>query len=159
MDNLDGFLISARFASQLKEGFNGEPWFGESLSSRLHKIEEEAGSPHELSRVSDLIQHLLNWRNFVIRKLEGDSDFDIELNSESDWTSCQIQTLSDWKELLRKFEISQERLLKLLQGKSDQFMQQQVPGKGYSYEHMMIGLLQHDAYHQGQIAYKWKHSQ
>ncbi len=141
---------------QLIEIFEGEPWYGESLMKKLHKIRQEASSPQVLNKTASYVQHLISWRQFVIRKLEGDAEFDIQLNTPSDWKHVSIEQFSDWDTLLTHLTDSQNRLLDLLQKQTDTALKSQVPGKDYSLEYMLHGLIQHDVYHTGQIAVYWK---
>ena len=149
-------MISSTFSQHVRDSFSGRPWFGEALMSRLDTINCEASSAQELNLVASLVKHLISWRMFVIRKLLGDAAYDIELNSPEDWPKVTIRERTDWQALIDELRDSQQALLELLEAKSDAFMEATVPGKNYSYQHMLTGLLQHDAYHQGQIALKWK---
>ncbi len=142
---------------QFREIFDGQPWYGESLILKLNKIRDEANQPEDLSKTASFIQHLINWRQFAIQKLQGNAEFDIVLNTDADWTDITIAQFEDWELLLLKLDNTQNQLLELLGGKTDESLKETVPGKAYSFIQMLHGLLQHDVYHTGQIAVYWKH--
>lgn len=124
--------------------------------SKLHTIREEAASPEALNKSASYIQHLINWRQFVIKKLLGDLDFDIELNTKADWSDVTIEQFADWDSLIETLRQSQKQLTALIGDQSDEALQLQVPGKKYNRKHMLQGLIQHEVYHTGQISVYWK---
>lgn len=150
------YAISQSLVDQLFEIFKGEPWYGDSLMKKLMKIRQEAEIPQALNLTASYIQHLINWRQFVIKKLKGEAEFDIQLNSVSDWTDISIQQFSDWDRLINQLTLSQNELIDLIKRQSNDTLKAQVPGKGYSIEYMVHGLIQHEVYHTGQIAVYWK---
>jgi uncharacterized damage-inducible protein DinB len=140
---------------RLSEVFAGEPWYGTSLMGVLETIPygliltqcEPSGNS-----IARLVRHMLNWREFAIKKLEGDKVFDIELNTEADWTDLNIKNESEWRELCAQFGKSQEKIIRLMMEKSDGHLTEKVPGKLYDFRFLIEGLIQHDIYHLGQIA-------
>jgi uncharacterized damage-inducible protein DinB len=138
----------------LEEEFKGNPWYGGSLIEKLNSIDftitNFAPTPSKNS-VARLVQHIINWRIFTIKKLKGDVDFDIKLNDASDWSDIHIDTKSDWKNLIERLKDTQKEIIKLLVDKPDDFLTTKVPGKKYNYRFLIDGIAQHDIYHFGQI--------
>ena len=153
----DTFLLSQSLIGQLQEVFDGSPWYGDSLKDKLQVIRKEAKEPVDLNKVASYVQHLINWRQFVIKKLTGDAAFDIVLNTEADWANITIKQYKDWDQLLEELTHSQQQLISHIEKVSDEEMRSQIPGKNYGFEHMVHGLVQHEVYHTGQIAVHWKY--
>lgn len=149
-------LRSQSLSDQLQVVLDGDPWYGESLVTKLLNIRAEAQHPKELNKTASFIRHLINWRQFVIKKLEGDISFDITLNTTADWTAINIDHFETWDDLIEVLKKSQNQLLTLIESLPDEALMKQVPGKDYSFEHMLHGLIQHEVYHTGQIAVYWK---
>jgi uncharacterized damage-inducible protein DinB len=58
-----------------------------------------------------------------------------------------------WQEGLQKLQQSQDELLRLLAQKDDALLEQNVSGRTYNYRKLISGIIQHDIYHLGQIAF------
>ena len=150
MDNNIQQLIS-----KLNESFSGRPWYGDSLMTKLNSI--DAGVVNHLplpsqNSIAKLVQHIINWRIFVTKKLQGDEQFDIKQNDKNDWTDIVINGEQDWRILLEQLRGTQIEITRLLAAKEDSFLMQPVPGRKYNYQYLIEGLIQHDIYHLGQIA-------
>jgi len=53
---------------------------------------------------------------------------------------------------ITQLEQSQKKLLEAIQFFPEASLSNPVPGRQYSFSHMLYGILQHDVYHLGQIA-------
>lgn len=140
---------------ELNAAFKGEPWYGISLMEKLNQITtNQAGASitDYPKTIAKFVKHLLAWREFVIKKLEGDALFTIEMNTESDWPVVEIKSDSDWKKLVYDLDASQRKILELLANQSDDLLRTNVPGENYNYRYMLRGLIEHDTYHLGQIS-------
>lgn len=74
------------------------------------------------------------------------------MNSISDWTKININTVSDWIELLNKLISTQNKIIELLEEQMiNNSLEYKVSGKDYSFEYLLNGIIQHDIYHSGQI--------
>ena len=140
---------------EYKEVFNGHPWHGESLSGTLASIPFPLVhyKPKEnCHSIAELVQHLLAWRKFVLEKLNGNREYDIELNSIADWPEkVHLKDLSEWNKLLEELYFSQTAIEASLLQKKDKWLSEEAAGKNYSNQYMMLGLMHHDLYHLGQI--------
>lgn len=138
----------------LRESFNGKPWYGKSVWEKLAEIPWQIVNErtYGTKSIAVLVRHIINWRLFVIRKLEGDLDFNIIIDGENDWDDIVIPDQEAWQSLLRELEKTQSALLHGLSGKTDGLLAQKVPGKDYSFGPILISIAQHDIYHLGQIA-------
>jgi len=146
---------------KLNESFQGTPWFGDSLMPTLKAIDYKLVNKkltNSNNSIAILVQHLINWRVFAIEKLEGNQCFDIELNSEKDWTKITIENENEWNELLKELISTQRKIISILDSqKVDSFLTQITLGKSYNFEYLIEGVLQHDIYHFGQIGLLYAH--
>lgn len=144
-----------RIKHSFKMVYNGEPWHGASLLDLLKGVDYLQASqrvfPNSHS-IWELVQHIYNWREFAVKKMEGEVGFDIVLNSESDWANLQIPIEASWQKLLSELVENQKVILEILDGWLDEQLDDQVPGKDYNYYTLLHGIIKHDIYHAGQIA-------
>jgi uncharacterized damage-inducible protein DinB len=138
----------------LEESFDGKPWYGVSVMEKLNSIPWQTVNEefYGTKSIAVLVQHIINWRVFVLKKLQGDSDYEIEMDSANDWTAIQINSKNEWLLLKVKLQETQDNLTKILSQRTDAILEKQVPGKGYKFLPILNSISQHDIYHLGQIA-------
>ena len=95
---------------------------------------------------------MANWREFAISHL-APSDKSLAYFEENDWRSLDHTNKALWPEGLQKLQRSQESLLRLLAEKDDSLLEQNVSDRTYNYRKLITGIIQHDIYHLGQIAF------
>jgi uncharacterized damage-inducible protein DinB len=141
--------------AQLKDAYEGDPWFGRSVKALLREVEEEAAfikinSQHS---ILELVWHMITWREFTIHCLQPSSGRSLKDFEEQDWRTLDHTNVSLWKEGLQKLEKTQSELLRLFSEQEDSILEQNVPGRTYNFRKLLTGIIQHDIYHLGQIAY------
>ncbi|GAA3513301.1 hypothetical protein GCM10022393_28870 [Aquimarina addita] len=140
---------------QLEMVFEGDPWLGTSVLKPLKKIPYECWNekPENVAHsIAELVLHMIDWRIFVIEKLKDNQSYSIVMNSEMDWRkNVSIATETEKKECLTELINTQEMLITRLVEKPDSWLNEFVLGKDYTNEYMIMGVIQHDIYHLGQI--------
>lgn len=138
----------------LKECFDGKPWYGISIMEKLNSISCEIVNDerYESKSIAVLVQHIINWRIFLLKKLEGDAEYDLQIDSPEDWTATYINDQQEWDALKTKLVETQECLLNKLSQESEELLKREVPGKEYTFLPILTSISQHDIYHLGQIA-------
>ncbi len=139
---------------KLQESFEGETWYGDSMIEKINSIDYKTvnnTSSVLTNSVAKLIQHIINWRIFAINKLQGNKEFDIEINGSFDWEEVYIENRQDWEDLIKNLHQTQIELIEIVSTKTDVFLRNQVPGKLYDFKFLIEGIIQHDIYHLGQI--------
>lgn len=134
---------------QVETIYSGTPWFGPSWMDTLERIGPE-GPRRRVPRGPDIagsLFHVTAWRIFVTRRLQGQEHYD--LSPDDDWP--QGQESPDWEALVHTFADSQRELLEALAEFPASMLDEEVPGRGYSWAFMLQGLIQHDVYHMAQI--------
>jgi len=126
--------------------FEKDAWHGPAVKEVLTKLKPEhagltVGNSHT---IEELIRHMAAWRNYVIKKLQGDETFEL---SDAD----NFPTRKNWEEALRLLEESQTNLLAALNNTPDDVLSKKVPGRPFKFFTMLHGIIHHDLYHTGQI--------
>lgn len=144
-----------RIRFSLKNVYNGTPWHGASLLNLLKGVDYWQASCQPLPNghsIWELVQHVLSWREFTLKKLEGYETYDIEMNSSEDWGIVQVPIEAKWQSLLSQLVENQKSILKSLEDWEDSQLDDVVPGREYNYYTLLHGIIEHDIYHAGQIA-------
>jgi hypothetical protein len=62
-----------------------------------------------------------------------------------------------WEKGLAELKTIHEKILQLLEEKDDEFLKEKVDYRNYQFRYLLNGLMQHNIYHAGQIAYITKY--
>lgn len=150
MENNTGVkAIADRIKIQLTDFYTGNNWVTDNFRDKVLSINEEKAikkMPGYSHSVSELVGHIVAWRNFVVQKLTGNDDYDIEEESKENWNDLQ-----DWKTVITKFEAGHRHLLAAIETFPPGRWNENVPGRNYSFIYLICGIVHHDYYHYGQI--------
>ena len=78
--------------------------------------------------------------------------------AEGDWPEPPAPTAATWRRAVEELSASLEELCETVRGLSEKDLERRVGtldrplGTGVTIHEMLIGILQHDTYHSGQIA-------
>lgn len=145
-----------RIIDLLNTTYEGEEtWHGPSLAEVMRDVTPDiAGlriSPNTHS-IAELLFHMTSWRIFCVKKMQGDAVFDI-LTPEKNFGQLP-EKIDDfeWEALQMELSLSQEELINELDKRDeDDFLEEIVPGRDYTYYDLLHGIINHDIYHSGQI--------
>jgi uncharacterized damage-inducible protein DinB len=144
-----------KIAEQLKDCYEGDPWFGKSVKTLLEEVNqhiafEKPGNQHS---ILELLWHMILWREFTINRLRKDDSITLQYFEENDWRQLNHNDTSLWEKGLVQLEETQSELIEVLQQQKDDLLLETVPGREYNYRQLLNGIIHHDIYHIGQIAY------
>jgi uncharacterized damage-inducible protein DinB len=134
---------------------NGHPWFGRSVYEILDETDSSKaftrpnGTEHSLA---DLLWHMNTWADFTLKRIQKDDSYDLTSAEELDWRIIDPQ-LHSWKKGVKEFKSLHALIIKELKKKEDTFLEEKVDYRNYNFRFLLNGLVQHDIYHLGQIAY------
>ena len=137
--------------NRLNNIYSGTPWYGTDIQSSLAKVNAESGLKPKIPgkrSIAEIIRHMVAWRSYLLEHLKGNSDFDIEIDSETDWPSTEGMS---WQEVLAELEASQRNILACLQPKTDDWLKETIGKRQFNFRFLIEGIIQHDIYHLGQI--------
>ncbi len=140
---------------QIKDAYEGEPWFGRNIRVLLDEIHEEIAfkKPAGQHSIVELVWHMINWKEFAISRLRADDSKPLEYFEVNDWRELDADDNSLWEKGLKELARIQNELVEVIQQQKDQMLEHFVPGRTYTFRKLLYGILQHDIYHIGQIAY------
>ncbi len=154
MENKDETL---RLIDLLNDTYESEQaWHGPSVVEALKdvspKMSEARLSPNTHS-IAEIVYHLTNWRIFAVKKLQGDEQFDIKTR-DKDWKTFAVVDDFEWEALQMELSLTQEELVSELEKiENDDFLEDIVPGRDYTYYTLLHGIIHHDLYHTGQVSF------
>lgn len=139
----------------LENTLAGEPWFGRPVYALMEEIDEGIvyKKPNDNSHsLIELLYHMITWAEFTARRLEGDKKPDVEFAEKMDWREIK-PSVHTWKKGLAEFRSIHKKIIALLEKKEDEFLKEKVDYRQYNFRFLLNGLIQHNIYHAGQIAY------
>lgn len=131
--------------------YDGEPWIGVSLFDTLKDISAAQASqkifPHWNS-IWEIVNHMISWRLTVLQRVHGE----VILTPEDNYIEGITDTSGTaWKETMKRLEDSQQQWIKFLKKFRQKDFDNIYLHNGLSYYEHIHGIMQHDAYHLGQI--------
>ncbi len=141
-----------RIADQLKRAYEGPAWSGPCLLDVLRDLtaDEAAAKPIPGAHsIWEILAHLVAWEEVVTRRLQGEPFR--EYSAEEDWPPVENTSAGAWAALLERLKASNLTLRQAVLGFEQMRLSALVPNADYTFYVMMLGAVQHDMYHAGQI--------
>jgi uncharacterized damage-inducible protein DinB len=159
MKQNDAAAAPARIAHQLSRMYSGDAWHGPSVADALAGVTAEQAMARPIAgahSIHELTHHIGAWVHEVLQRLEGrapqdpdDGDWPAPRDSlsKAEWEALKTRVAARHAELARAIAaIDPARLSDIVGGERDA-----PAGTGMTYYDTLHGLIQHDAYHAGQI--------
>ncbi len=140
----------SRLVKLFKDHYNGSPWLDVTILATLEDVsalqaERRIGSHNSIWQI---VRHMIAWRRANLQRIQGIIHHAPENNYIEDVADTSEQA---WKAELKELEKSQKALLSYMtSGRDLHFDAVYAPNSLTYYEHIQA-ILQHDAYHLGQI--------
>jgi len=140
-----------RIVSLFEKLYDGEPWIDVPVRGTLHRISAVQAAHRPLpncNTIWEIVNHLIEWKINVQQRLKGQ----ITESPANNYISA-IEDVSEeaWNETLRRFDSVQNEWTEFLRNFDTQSYDKVYPANQWTYYEHVLGLLQHDAYHLGQI--------
>lgn len=138
-----------RLLDQLNRAFGGEAWHGPALRNLLDGVTETQARARPIRdghSILELVVHIGTWIDVVARRVGGQV---VDSNSVADWADV---TKTTWKAAVEELERAESRLSDAVARLSSEDLDKPVPGEKRSIYSEIMGALQHNVYHAGQIA-------
>jgi uncharacterized damage-inducible protein DinB len=133
----------------------GQPWYGRPVYEMLEEIDPAIvyTKPNENSHsLMDLLYHMITWAEFTLKRIEGDKEKDMAAFEKLDWREID-PAMHTWEKGLSEFKAIHKKIAELLDKKDDEFLKENVDYRKYNFRFLLNGLIQHNIYHIGQVAY------
>lgn len=150
-----------RLVELLEASYEGAPWHGPSLKHNLRDVTaaQAARRVGDAHTIWELALHLAAWRGEIARRLQG---HEAGTPPEGDFPAApqgDAANDTEWRKALALLDASQHVLVSSTRALNDADLQKAVldyreksSGEGATRYVTLVGVLQHDAYHSGQIA-------
>ncbi len=140
-----------RISKLFQDLYDGDPWIGVSLSATLNKLSSEQAAkkvaPH-WNTIWEIVNHVISWRLNVLERVQGD----VVVSPENNYFEPVTDTSEvAWKKTLMRLKESQEEWNDMLKKYKKNELDNEYPSNHMTYYEHMQGIIQHDAYHLGQI--------
>lgn len=142
-----------RFADQLRRAFEGDAWHGDSLLEILEGVDAKTAAARPIAgahSIWELVLHIAAWDGAVLRRMHA--DVPVELDDEENFPAVTNQSEAGWQDAKRHARHTHENLIKSVAEFPESRLGETIPGKDYDFTNMLMGVVQHELYHAGQIA-------
>ena len=139
---------------RLEAFFDGTPWYGSNYSGIISSIAEEEANwwPPNGHSIHRLLLHMIKWRISLSERLLGNMDFRAGEDDPDNWPEAEEISKKSWEETKQEFVRQQNLIVAALREKDDTFLEEEfLPGKKFGW--LVQGVIDHDLYHLGQIAF------
>jgi len=143
---------AARLADQLERSFRGGAWHGPSVTEALDGVDAAAAAARPLAgahTVAELAGHVAAWMDVAARRIGGEKVLD--LPPEEDFPPDGAATPETWRRTLDRLDETYRRLHALVRDLTAEGLEAPVVGSDPTVRGLVLGVLQHNAYHAGQI--------
>jgi hypothetical protein len=101
----------------------------------------------------DLIWHMNTWAEFTLGALENRSVEEMKKIEANDWRTID-PAVHTWKKGIEQLKATHSKIIELLKQKEDDaYLKDIVTNRQYNFRFLLNGLVQHNIYHLGQVAY------
>ncbi len=141
--------------SNLQNVLEGHPWYGRSVDEILQEVDETKVYTHPNNNshsLIDLLYHMLTWAEFTQKRIEKEAIENMAALEATDWRVID-PSIHTWQKGMAALKASHQTIITLLQSKEDTFLEEKVDYRKYHFRFLLNGLIQHNIYHLGQIAY------
>ena len=139
-----------RFHKLFVDHYDGHPWIEVNLAATLEGITaaDAAQKIGRLNSIWQIVNHLVSWRETLLKRINGESAPAPENNFIEDITDASSVA---WKKTMERLQVSQGKLIAYLSGTEATGLDENPRQEQYSRYELIESILQHDVYHLGQI--------
>lgn len=141
-------------ADPLERSFRGGAWHGPAVAETLEGVDAATAAARPLAgahSIWEIVHHLTTWNEVPLRRLDGERMEDV--SDSRDWPPVADTSPAAWKAALAKLEAAHTALHARVRDLSDSQLEGPVAGSDPTVRGMLLGVLQHNAYHTGQMAF------
>ena len=152
-------LTGPELGELLRKGHSSDPWYGPATVECLATVTFSAAATRSYANahtIWEIVLHMTAWQREVARRLSG---LPPQAPADGDWPTPPPPTEQAWASAQADLRHTLESLATLVTHLSAEELQKPVGltrdralGSGVSTAQMVAGILQHNAYHSGQIA-------
>jgi uncharacterized damage-inducible protein DinB len=128
-------------------------WHGPALVDLVGDVNAEQAAAHPIRgahSIWELVLHMTAWTEIARERLIGSAKGDP--TPEEDWPPLKDQSPEAWRAAVARLKEAHRELAEDVAKLGDSDLIGRVPGKDHTVLTMLHGIVEHDAYHGGQVA-------
>ncbi|MEX2152516.1 MAG: DinB family protein [Gemmatimonadaceae bacterium] len=140
-------------AEKIERSVSGPMWHGDALADLIGDVTAEQAAERPIPgahTIWELVLHMSAWTEIARERLVGSAKSDP--TPEEDWPPVKDQSADEWRAARERLKEAHRELAADVAKLGDSDLIGRVPGKDHSVLTMLHGIVEHDAYHGGQIA-------
>ena len=143
---------------EVQKAFNGDSWHGNHVMQTLNNVDPEKAFQHFIPNahsIAEIALHLTAWTEEVTSRLMGNPEAEPAMG---DWPVPIEKTPPAWEKIIFNFKTANEELIRHSGNIMDEDWNDSSKEElsavdtGVTFMELLNGLVQHHAYHSGQIA-------
>jgi uncharacterized damage-inducible protein DinB len=142
-------------ATAIEEAITGPVWHGPSIGELLETIVATDAAAYPIAEahsIWELVLHMTSWAGLVQGRLSLATPL-LEPTDAEDWPAQPATQTSDaWQTAIRDLASSYRRLAAEVRTLHVDTLTKRVPSRQHTVKMMLQGVVEHAAYHGGQIA-------
>lgn len=145
--------------NEMQKAFNGDAWHGNHSMQILNNVLAENAFEHFIPgahSIAEIALHLTSWTEEVTSRLMGAPSGE---PIKGDWPIPETKSAQAWERIIFDFKVANEELIRQCTEFSDSQWDLEtlneitpISGSAITNAELLNGLIQHHAYHAGQIA-------
>jgi hypothetical protein len=141
-----------RIADQLFRMVEGDAWHGPPVGALVADVPATVAASHPVPgahSIWELVLHMTVWASIARRRLGGEI---CDVTPIEDWPPVDVTTSDAWLSAVQSLDRAHADLRRAVLALGDGHLDDRTPGKPYPLYVLLHGVVQHTAYHAGQIA-------
>ncbi len=140
-----------RISNLFESLYNGEPWIDINILSTIKYLTAKQAAkknPPFKNSIWEIVNHIIDWRLNVLKRIQGQT---IKTPDHNYFVEVKDTSAKAWQASLKALEDSQQSWQAFLKNYNSNDFEKIYVNNNLSYYEHIHGILQHDAYHLGQI--------
>jgi uncharacterized damage-inducible protein DinB len=142
---------TARILKLYDDLFDGHPWIDVMILPTLNALNATQAAARiydDWNTIWEITNHMISWRENVLQRVKGHV-----LKTPATNYIEPVADMSEaaWAETIQRFKNTQDAWASFLSNWKETEFEKKYPPNGLTYYEHVHGILQHDAYHLGQI--------
>lgn len=144
---------TVRISDLFKQLYNGEPWIDITLAGILNGLSADEAARKvypDSNTIWEITNHIIKWRFNVLERIYGTENYPAG-HETNYFAPVEDPSEKAWKDTLKMLEQSQTNWMEALKDLDEKRLEEINPRNKMSLYSYIHGIIQHDAYHLGQI--------
>jgi uncharacterized damage-inducible protein DinB len=143
---------SRLLADQLERSYRGGAWHGPALAEAIAGLDPQSAARRPVDSahsIVEIVAHTAYWADAARRRVGGGTADPGE--TRDDWPTSPGDAAAAWSSAVATLDQAHRELVAGLAALDDARLDDAVAGSDPTLRGLLLGLLQHNAYHAGQI--------